>query len=270
MFPLRGKVSPIRNPHPEGSIERQTCKGECGQLGHGVYDATADIATVISWWSTWAAGLNIGGRVPRVDGRHRRRSAARRRRQPRRPGEEVRQATGNPDDHLRSRYGRCSLLLRRPPGKLSSKRLGPGIDIKTSSGYTVLPGSIHPDTGTPYSRIERPVVAPPTWLIELLQPEQSKPPVHRRRQGLLCLGPSIADAYCDSTSWADILGPHGWRLAYGDGDGDGSRWLSRPRPRRPRRRSAMAACSSTRRTPRSRPPSQVIPTATPNFTHTRY
>ena len=40
VFPLRGKVPAIPNPHPRGSMERQHCKGECGLHGHGVHDAT--------------------------------------------------------------------------------------------------------------------------------------------------------------------------------------------------------------------------------------
>src|SRR6202453_2895160 len=51
VFPLRGKVPAIPNPHPKGSTERETCKGECGQQGHGLFDATTDVEQVIVWWS---------------------------------------------------------------------------------------------------------------------------------------------------------------------------------------------------------------------------
>lgn len=76
VFPLRGKNPAVRNPHPPNSPERANCKGECGQLGHGVHDATTDLPTIVAWWSTWARGLNIGGHVPEnvvvvdVDPRH--------------------------------------------------------------------------------------------------------------------------------------------------------------------------------------------------------
>jgi hypothetical protein len=42
VFPLKTwkKMPSIRNPHELGSRERAECKGECGKLGHGLYDAT--------------------------------------------------------------------------------------------------------------------------------------------------------------------------------------------------------------------------------------
>ena len=64
IFPLRGKVPAIPNPHPRGSVERQTCKGECGLQGHGVLDATLDAVIVTDWWGGRYAGFNIGLRVP--------------------------------------------------------------------------------------------------------------------------------------------------------------------------------------------------------------
>jgi hypothetical protein len=49
-------------------------------------------------------------------------------------------------------------------------------------------------------------------------------------------GPSIADDYCSSVSWADILQPHGWRFLDADPDADGSRWLHP---------AATSSCSAT-------------------------
>jgi hypothetical protein len=118
------------------------------------------------------------------------------------------------------------LFFRRPAGKLSSKRLGPGIDIKDHGGYVVLPRSIHPDTGKPYIGIERPVAAPPARLVELLLPERVSAPAQRsRRLYSIHTGPSIADAFTASTSWSDILTPHGWRCDDADPDEDGAIWL---------------------------------------------
>ena len=37
--------------------------------------------------------------------------------------------------------------------------------------------------------------------------------------------PSIADKFSASTSWLDILTPHGWRCLCSDPDADGARWL---------------------------------------------
>jgi hypothetical protein len=38
-------------------------------------------------------------------------------------------------------------------------------------------------------------------------------------------GPSIADAFTEATTWAQILVPHGWRCLSPDGDADGAHWL---------------------------------------------
>lgn len=238
VFPLRGKVPAIPNPHPKGSVEYQTCKGECGRQGHGVLDATTDIATVAGWWGGRYAGCNIGARIPEpmfmldVDPYH--------------GGlESIAELERRHHDHLPVTLTHASgrgdggthRFYRRPAGKLSSKRLGRGIDIKTSTGYGVMPPSIHPDTGRPYSSIEAPVAAPPTWLVELLLPERVPAPAPRSRQLYSAhTGPSIADAFSSSTSWSDVLGPHGWRCIDADPDADGARWLHP---------AATSACSAT-------------------------
>jgi hypothetical protein len=49
-------------------------------------------------------------------------------------------------------------------------------------------------------------------------------------------GPSIADDYCASAKWTDILTPKGGECKSGDGDADGSRWLHP---------TATSACSAT-------------------------
>jgi Bifunctional DNA primase/polymerase, N-terminal len=120
--------------------------------------------------------------------------------------------------------GGMHLFFGRPPGKLSSQRLGPGLDLKTHNGYVVLPPSVHPVSRKTYTRIDHPVAAPPDWLVELLLPEPA--PVWTPKP--LCpqfYGPSIADEYSANTSWYDILTPHGWRCRDADPDADGARWL---------------------------------------------
>ncbi|MGH3265791.1 MAG: bifunctional DNA primase/polymerase [Trebonia sp.] len=193
--------------------------------GRGVLDATTDLPTVIRWWAGKYAGCNICGRVPEsmfvldADPRH-----------------------GGLDslNQLHNKYGMLPhtlttvsgrgdggvhLFYRRPPGKLSAKRLGPGIDIKTSSGYVMLPPSTHPATGKPYVRIDRPVVAPPHWLTALLRPEPAQRTERRFTRPVRSLsGPSIADKYSQTASWAEILEPHGWRCLDADPDADGARW----------------------------------------------
>ena len=172
IIPLNGKLPAIPNPHPKGSRERQECHGECHLYGHGVHDATIDVTVLASWWGGLYTGCNIGGRVPEsmfvldVD--------------PRNGGleslAELETAHGSLPETLMTLSGRgdggCHRFYRRPPGRLSCKLLGPGIDLKTSTGYVVLAPSIHPATGCPYTRIDAPVVAPPRWLTNLMTLEQ--------------------------------------------------------------------------------------------------
>ncbi len=124
--------------------------------------------------------------------------------------------------------GGMHLFYRRPSGELSARRLGAGLDLKTDRGYVVAAPSIHPATGQPYARFDRPVAAPPTWLIKLLRSEPVKTalaitPGRRCSSRYGQRGGSIADQYSANTSWADILEPHGWTRT--DDDTDGTKWL---------------------------------------------
>lgn len=61
IFPLapRSKKPFIRNAHGRNDPLRGVCKGECGKPGHGVWDATNDVARVEKWWS-YHSDHNIG------------------------------------------------------------------------------------------------------------------------------------------------------------------------------------------------------------------
>jgi len=55
--------SPGKHPlfapaHPADSPERTTCRGECGKVGHGLYDATADLDVLARWWGRYPAAHN--------------------------------------------------------------------------------------------------------------------------------------------------------------------------------------------------------------------
>jgi hypothetical protein len=152
VFPLRGKVPAIRG-------------------GRGVLDATSDPGTVARWWSKHPTA-NIGGRVPEatvvVDVDPRTGGAERMTELVRRHGRlpaTLTVVSGRGD-------GGRHYYFRRPPGELSSTRLGPGIDLKTHTGHMVLPPSIHPDTGWPYVFQEGPrrPQTMPRWLADLLTP----------------------------------------------------------------------------------------------------
>ena len=238
IFPLRGK-EPFASAHRGGSRgqEHRECAGRCGHPGHGVLSATTDLAVIEAWWRGRYAGCNIGGRIPDpmfmldTDPRHGGLESL----------AELEFRYGPLPETLTDYSGRCDggahYFFRRPPGKLSARRLGPGIDLKTSTGYTVLPPSIHPDTGWPYTRVEHQVATPPGWLIALLLPEPPKTaPPKPRPVSRFFYGSSPADEYNVNTSWAAILEPHGWRCVDPDPDADGARWLHP---------TATSACSAT-------------------------
>ena len=97
-------------------------------------DATSDLGTIGQWWGVLYPGANIGARVPRnvfaldVD--------------PRSGGHESLAALildhGPLPETLTTISGRCDggghYFYRTPLGPLKAKRLGPGIDLKTSAG----------------------------------------------------------------------------------------------------------------------------------------
>jgi hypothetical protein len=205
VFPLNGKVPAIA-----------TAAG-----GHGVLDATTDPEQITAWWMGKYRRCNIGARVPSplvvidIDPRH--------------AGDQrladLESEHGPLPATLTVWSGRGDLgrhlYYRRPAGSLSAARLGAGIDVKTSAGYCVVPPSVHPDSGLPYRWEERAPVVPPAWLITLLRPlvQPTRP-----RRPYTGNGSNIADTFSGSTSWAEVLQPHGWHCLDPDGDADGARW----------------------------------------------
>ena len=202
VFPLAGKIPAIAG-------------------GHGVLDATTDLDQVTEWWSGRYRGHNIGARVPDsmfvLDVDDLAKLA------------ELESEHGSLPDTLTTISGRAAggkhLYFRVPCGRISHRRLPKGVEIKTSSGYTVQPPSIHPDTGNVYTRVDRPVAAPPAWLVALLLPEPTAP---QRRAGrpvyALRGGRSIADEFTVKASWQTILEIHGWHCRDADPEADGARW----------------------------------------------
>jgi hypothetical protein len=205
---------------------------------HGVLDFTDDVDTVLRWWSRhpW----NIGVRVPEslfvldVDGPDRRPH----------PGKGLPALAKQEELHgpLPETFtqitgsGGLHLFFRRPPGKLGKAGLPDGLEYKDHGGYVVAAPSIHPDTRERYVRCDHAVAAPPAWLVDLIVERHRPAPPPPRRWSWARSGSSIADDYCSSVSWADILQPHGWRYLSGDPDGDGARWLHP---------TATSSCSAT-------------------------
>lgn len=149
ILPLRGKIPVTR---------------------HGVKDASSQLKHVAQWWAGQATH-NVGARVPGhlvvldLD--------------PRNGGTlEVLETLngGKLSPTLTVHSGRGDggrhLYYRHPGGKLSARRLPDGIDVKTDTGYCVVPPSLHPETGQPYVWGEHPTPEPlPFELLTLLRVE---------------------------------------------------------------------------------------------------
>ena len=196
----------------------------------GVLDATTDVTIVAELWGVRYRGANIGARVPiamfviDVD--------------PRNGGLEslaaLEEKVGPFPTTMRTISGRrdggCHYFFRRPPGKLSGAKLGPGIDLKSNTGYTVHAPSIHPDTGLAYERIDAPIAAPPPGLVDLVvvpvpAPAPPRGVISPTNKTATFTASSIADAFSTSATWAEILLPHGWSCVNTDPDADGAIWL---------------------------------------------
>jgi Bifunctional DNA primase/polymerase, N-terminal len=240
VFPLgRNKRPRIASPHPKGSPERKTCKGRCGRDGHGVHDATTNIATICRWWAVQYPSAGIAAAIPPgvfvLDT------------DPRKPGyvaaARLLAAHGALPPTLMTVSGRldggCHYFYLAPPGELAGNLLVPGFeqipvnergfDLKGHGGYTVMPPTLHPVTGHPYIAVDAPIVGA-GWLDRFV----IKPPRRQRSAQQKFWrasayrgrrGESVADWYTDNHTWAQVLEPHGWETDDGDGDSDGDCWL---------------------------------------------
>ena len=239
VFPTWGKVPAIPGAHRSRLVSfgpcveglrvikdplRGKCRGECGQLGHGVWDASCDPTVIEQMWSGPRARCAVSCRIPDkllmidIDPRHGGDRTWARLLAEHGAWPECEQHTSGRGD------GGLHLWVRRPPGKLTDARLGAGVEIKHHGGAAVLPPSRHDETRRPYVRVDGPIPAPPSWFVELVTVAPSQPPGRRRawRGGR---GASVADAFCASRSWHEVLEPHGWECLDCDGDEDGARWL---------------------------------------------
>ena len=199
VLPLRGKV-----PAESG--------------GHGVLDASCDLRVVERWWRRYP-NANIGARVPAgvlvldIDPRHGGLDAESAR---------LDELRGTLTAWSGRRDGGRHHYFLHPGGAIASRNLPAGWDLKTPAGYTVLPSSLHPETGKPY-RWDVPLMpigTMPDWLVLMLRPVIAGRPVVRAipRSD----GDSIADRWTAEHSWHDVL--TGWTCVTGDGDSDGSCW----------------------------------------------
>lgn len=179
VFPLGPLKQPvIRSPHPD-----RACRGECGQFGHGVHDASTAPDTVRALFraARRATGYGIAcGRPPHhligldldrkngLDG--------------------IAALTDLATQHgfhvpdtvtIATPSGGRHLWLAAPPDAAipnSASRLGPGIDVRGSGGYLVGPGSTSPK-GAYQTLPDHPgdPTPAPLPLLRLMQPP--RPPV---------------------------------------------------------------------------------------------
>lgn len=154
-------------------------RGKIPMTAHGVKDATTDRQLIAAWWPA-GARRNIGARVPRsllvldID--------------PQNGGSlaELADAAGGQlprtlTVHSGRGTGGRHLYFLNPGGALTSTRLPAGIDVKTETGYLVMPPSLHPDTGQPYRWEDAPAAPLPPALRKLLRPAEPRRPPARRR-----------------------------------------------------------------------------------------
>ena len=171
-----------------GQWAKAPYKNEALNLERGHLDATTDIRQVREWWTRWPNAL-IGSPVPRhlvcldIDPRKSGSTLAR-----------LEKVTGELPETMAVFSGRgdggCHLFfLRRGVLGIDRSKLrrvfgdGHGYDIKTSTGYTILPPSLHPDTHAPYywrgeyqHPLEHPALDMPAPLSRLILEDPNKPP----------------------------------------------------------------------------------------------
>ena len=200
-----------------GRIVHPYGKDPVGHLvPHGFCDFTDDVDTVIRWWSR--TPWNIGVRVPEsmfvldVDGpdgiRAGQRTAGTRRAATTRTVHCRRPSPRSPGRGEAAPY-----VLPPPTRQAVAKRL-PAREWSERTRRRLCGAGRRRSTPTAVSGMASitPVAAPPPWLVDLLRPEPPAPSAATPCRSARFFGPSIADEYCATVSWADILEPHGWTL----------------------------------------------------------
>jgi bifunctional DNA primase/polymerase-like protein len=145
--------------------------------------ATTEPATICEWWSRWPRaniGLYCGDRlfVLDVDPRH--------------------DGKGSLDKLIAGHGPLPRTVVSITPGggwhvyfrgtrpriSISAGRLGPGLDVRTSRGYIVLPPSIRRDGAYRWAKGRGPddvgMASTPEWLLDLAEPSPPPPPEDRR------------------------------------------------------------------------------------------
>jgi putative DNA primase/helicase len=197
VFPLQvgGKMPLFPSVHPGSTPEaleaRDRCKPPvCGQVGHGVWDATTDPATIAAWWRAEpnanigiAAGLS-GLLVVDIDTKDGKRGAQTLAALEGEHGRLPRTLT------VRTWSGGLHYFFRMPSPSLRNTTgtdkagLGPDIDTRGDGGYVVAAPSVirSGDKEGAYSvLLDAAPVALPSWIVEkLTKPKRAFTPPGRR------------------------------------------------------------------------------------------
>jgi hypothetical protein len=169
------------------TLDRPACRGECGGLGHGLYDATIDPVVVTRWWmnapraniglrtgtksGVWVLDVDVKAPAPRKEG------------EVTITGSEALlelEETHGPLPRTLSQItgsGGLQFFFRMPSDRAIRNRGGivlpdgrrAGLDARGEGGLVVLPPSIHPN-GTPYEWRDAPIADAPAWLLDLVAP----------------------------------------------------------------------------------------------------
>jgi hypothetical protein len=188
VIPLsRSKLPALRSPHRNDPTPTP-CHGECGRLGHGVYDASTDPRRIRALFAAapWATGYGIAcGLHPHhligvdLDTKSGTDSSAALRELA------LRHLFTIPDTVvILTPSGGRHLWLTGPPDVVvpnSASRLAPGIDIRGAGGYLVGPGSRtdHGVYGTAPGTAHLPPAPCPSALLRLLLPPPPRGPQGR-------------------------------------------------------------------------------------------
>jgi Bifunctional DNA primase/polymerase, N-terminal len=159
VFPLsvRGKMPLLRNIHKDDPPDTPRCRGECGQEGHGLYDATADTATITRWWTNQPRaniGLPTGHAFDVID------VDVPKKGQPI-PGAialaELHRLDVIPDSHGQVATGSGGLhIYITATGDGNKAGIRPGVDYRGLGGYVVAPPSTLGRPGRSWSWIHKP------------------------------------------------------------------------------------------------------------------
>lgn len=178
-----GCHSPAKHPliphaHRKDDPARDTCRGECGRLGHGLYDATTDLGQIAEWLAAypgcnWAVRPPLGVIILDVDPRNGGGTAML----------ELQDKHGKLPPTLTAKTGGGGLHIWLSYNGPTRGKLTTGVDVKCNTGYVVAPPSLH-ESGRHYDWLDtRPAAYAPQWVKNMLNPPVRRFPPRQSQAG---------------------------------------------------------------------------------------